>query len=300
MKDLINRLENENKFAAFSPIFRVFIGLYLLRKVFFTWEFQELLIGGKYFSPPPFSPILTFLGIDLNWFIAHFYFFYSLYVVLILLFLFGVGKQLTALLLYIFMEILYDFNWIVLNGGDNLFEFVLLYFIFIDSYSRFSLKPLNYKNSKVARFSNFISNLAGYSICIHLCVAYFMSAIFKIHSDEWFHGVGIYYSLVTERFNGTPWNFFFIQSGWFVILATYATMAIELAFPFLIWFKKTRSVMIVLAIALHLGIALFTMLYAFQFLFIFLQGFFITNKEWQYFFGILNNTFTRRKPSIKI
>ncbi|HET8839333.1 MAG TPA: hypothetical protein VFM82_10115 [Flavobacteriaceae bacterium] len=299
MKNSIHRLENENKFREFSSIFRIFIGLYLLRKVFFTWEFQELLVRGKYLSPQPASSILSLLHIDVNWFASNFEFFYLIYILLIFLFLFGIGKQLTVFFLYVFLEIIYDYNWLVLNGGDNLLEFVLLYFIFIDSYSRFSLKPLRYKNEKVARFSNFISNLAGYSICIHLCVAYFMSAIFKIHSDDWFHGVGMYYSVVAERFNGTSLNFLLVQSGLFVTVATYATIAIELAYPFLIWFKKTRHLMIVLAIMLHFGIAMFTMLYAFQFLFIFLQGFFITNNEWKRIFGILKNTFRWNKTRIR-
>ena len=288
MKNLIDNLGKENKFAFFSPFFRLFIGFYLLRKVVVTWQFQDLLFKGGALSSPPSSPILAFLRIDLNWFFAHFDFFYGLYVLLIFLFLFGIGKRFTAFALFVFLQIIHDLMWITSNGGDNLMEFVVLYFIFVDSYSKFSLKPLRYKTENAARFSNLLSNLAGYSICVHLCLVYLMSAAHKICSDEWFHGVGIYYSLVSERFRGTPWNISLVQNGAFVTFSNYATILIELAFPFLIWFRKTKFAMIVLAVMLHLGIALFTMLYDFQLLFIFLQGFFLTNNEWRKIFSSLN------------
>lgn len=295
MKTLLNNLEKENRFEFFSPFFRVFIGLYLLKKAFFIWKFQELLFKGDFLSPIPTSPILTILHIDAFWFRSHFEFFYGLYILLIFLFLFGIGKHITTLLLFLHLQVIYDLTWITLNGGDNLLEFVVFYFILIDSYSRFSLKSLTYKSENISKFSNFLSNLAGYCVCIHLCLVYFMSAVHKIHSDEWFHGVGLYYSIVAERFNGTPWNRSVVQNGTFVTLSNYATILIELAFPFLIWFKKSKHVMIVLAVMLHLGIAMFTMLYDFQFLFIILQGFFITNKEWHRIFISLNNKKTHLK-----
>lgn len=288
MSKFIQNIENENHFRLYAPIFRIFIGLYLLRKAFFSWEFQEALIHGSYLSGANTSPILKFLRIDAGWFTSNFEFFYGIYVLLIIFFLFGIGKNITTLFLLIFLQILSDYNWIILNGGDNLLEFVLLYLVFIDSFARFSIKPLRFKRESFIKSSNFLSNLGGISICMHLCVVYFISALYKIHSDDWFHGIGIYYSLATDRFHGTSFNFSLIQSSFFVVLATYATMAIELAFPFLIWFRKTRYVMIALAVLLHLGIALFTMLYSFQLLFVFLQGFFIRNHEWKQIFGFVH------------
>ena len=104
----------------------------------------------------------------------------------------------------------------------------------------------------------------------------------------WFNGVATYYILISERFNGTPLNAQLVESGLFVTVTTYGTILIELAFPFLIWNKQIKFLLIILALCLHLGIAIFMMLYDFQILFIVILGFFITNREWEYFSNKLN------------
>ena len=57
----------------------------------------------------------------------------------------------------------------------------------------------NTKN-KFVGLKIFFSNLAGFSICLHLCFIYFISAIHKIHADVWFNGVATYYTFNIERF----------------------------------------------------------------------------------------------------
>ncbi len=67
--------------------------------------------------------------------------------------------------------------------------------IFIDSYNYFSIKPKVYKNSEITKFNVFLFNIGGYSICLHLCLAYFISAIHKIHADVCINGNATYYNL---------------------------------------------------------------------------------------------------------
>ena len=197
---------------------------------------------------------------------------------LIILFLLGIGKRITPLLLFFTLGVIQTLSWLTLNGGDNILKFVILYFVFIDSYSKFSIIKYKEKNEKLA---NLLSNLGGYSLCFHFCLVYFISAIHKINADVWFNGVATYYILASERFQGTPWNVNLVQNGFFVTITTYGTIIIELFFPFLIWNKKLKFYLLALAFSLHFGIAVFMMLYDFQILFIVLLGFFITNEEWQ-------------------
>ncbi len=280
MNKLINTLSTENRFNFYAPFFRVFICLYLIKDIIVTYGFTDLLYTGKSFLISEPLPLLQYFGIESALLRDNFYVFLFIYIALIVCFLLGIGKRYTALGLFFCVELMQNMAWLTLNGGDNIIKFIILYFVFINSYSRFSMKPLAFRNEENEKLSNFLSNIAGYSICIHLCLIYFISAIHKINSEVWFNGVATYYILGSERFRGTGLNLALIKNGAFVTLSTYGTILIELIFPFWIWFKKTRNVMIALAISLHIGIGLFMMLYDFQIIFVLMQGFFLTNKEW--------------------
>lgn len=279
---MIQQLMTSNKFRFYSPFFRIFIGLYLLKDILIMWDFNDLIYKGTSFLVPEQSPFLEFLGIATSSFREYFYVFYAVYVLLIFLFLFGIGKRITALLLYFSLEIIQNLAWLTLNGGDNLLKFALLYMIFIDSYDRFAVRKLKHNTIFSEQLSNFISNLGGYSICLHFCVVYLVSAVHKIHADVWFNGIATYYILGAERFSGTPFNLALVKNGIFVTLTTYGTILVELFFPLLIWYRKVRPIAIIAAASLHFGIAIFMMLYDFQILFILTLGFFVTNKEWNW------------------
>lgn len=281
MKNIIDKFSYSNNFSFYAPFLRVFIVLYLLKDVIVMWSFNDLIYRGKSFLYNEQAVLLEYIGVSTDLFRDNFYLFYFFYITLILLFLFGIGKRFTALLLFFSVEIIQNLAWTTLNGGDNLLKFVILYFVFVDSFSRFSIKPITYKKEEFKKLNNFVSNIAGYSICIHFCLVYFVSAVHKLNADVWFNGVATYYVLGSERFQGTPWNLSLIKNGVFVTLSTYGTILIELGFPFLVWFKKTRNVMILLAISLHMGIGIFMMLYDFQILFVVMLGVFVSQEQWE-------------------
>lgn len=284
LKKIDNHFSTYNHFKFFSPIFRAFICLHLLKDLYYSWDLFPLLYLGKSFYPAQTSVFLDFFNISANVIREHFHIFIFLYIALIILWFFGIGKYLTSLLLFLFLCILQRMCHIILNGGDNLLFFCVLYMIFIDSYSFLSIKKSSpYKNNKITHFINFISNLSGYSICIHLCLVYFVSAMHKIHSDVWFNGIATYYIMKLERFQAFKVNNVLAKNGYFVTLTTYGSMFVELFYPFLIWLARWRYLMITLAVLLHLYIYFFMMLYDFQILYIIVQGFFIPNKSWEKF-----------------
>jgi hypothetical protein len=276
---IIQSLTTENKYSFYLSFFRVFISLLLIKKLLLQWSLIPLLYSGQSYLAPTNSIITEFfISFDSNIIRTNIYIFLGLYLLLLILFLFGFGKNITAIILFLFYDILQKLCPQILNGGDNYMRFILLYFAFANSFDFFS-----FVNQKIKRFSTtkiFLSNLAGLSICLHLCLIYFISAIHKIHADVWFNGVATYYTFNIERFNGTFLNNSLSKNALFVSLTTYATWFIELLYPFLIWFKQTQKIMITLAIILHIGIAIFMMLYDFQFIFILVQGFFISNTNW--------------------
>jgi hypothetical protein len=275
----INLLTKENKYSFYLSFFRVFIALLLLKKIVFQWSFIPLIYGGEGYLVPSNTKVTEFfITFNLELIRSNISLFIGIYIFLLLLFLFGFGKNLTGLALFLFYDILQKLCPQVLNGGDNYIRFILLYYVFSDSFEYFSINK-GYRQ-RYSRIKNFLSNLAGLSICIHLCLIYFISAINKIHSDVWFNGVATYYTMNIDRFRGTEFNRLLSQNSLFVTITTYGTWLLELCYPFLVWFRQTKIVVIILMIFLHLGIGIFMMLYDFQLAFIMAQGFFFTNNFW--------------------
>ena len=177
-------------------------------------------------------------------------------------------------------------------------KFILLYMCFADSFDYFSIQKTHYKSVYKIKINNLITNLAAFSIIMHLCLAYFVSGIFKLHSDVWFNGVASYYTLSLERFQGTPFNNQLAQNGYFVTITTYGTLFLELYFPVLIWIKKIRYPLLVAGILLHLSIFSLMMIYDFQFVFIMVYCLFLSNKEWKALFAKLKTLKSWRKWKI--
>jgi len=275
----IANLLQESRYNFYLSFTRLVVCLLLIKKLLFQLSFVNLLYSGKSFLIPGNNIINEFMfSFKADIIRYNIYIYLSFYLVLILLYLFGIGRNITALIVFLMYDILQKLCPQILNGGDNLLRFILLYLIFANSFSYFVIEKR--KSKKVNSITNFFSNLTGLSICIHLCLIYFISAIHKIHSDVWFNGVATYYTLNIERFNGSPFNHFVGKNYVFVTLSTYGTWFIELLYPILVWYRNWRYTMIIFAILLHLSIAILMMLYDFQFLFIVVQGFFISNKIW--------------------
>jgi len=100
---------------------------------------------------------------------------------------------------------------------------------------------------------------------IQMAALFFYSAVGKLRGDDWWNGDAIWIVFTT----GDHYNRFLLDllasHYWLVNVATYATILIEIAFPFLIWQRRTRPYFLALAIALHLQFAVLMGLFYFSF-----------------------------------
>ena len=118
------------------------------------------------------------------------------------------------------------------------------------------------------------ANLAIRLIQIHLCIIYLSAGTSKLTGGPWWNGTAIYYTLANYEFSLLRFSFFestlrFISAHrwlWEVLMTagSYFTLALEVGFPFLIWNRRVRPFLIVAALMLHCGIAIFMGLFAFQ------------------------------------
>jgi predicted DCC family thiol-disulfide oxidoreductase YuxK len=103
---------------------------------------------------------------------------------------------------------------------------------------------------------------------IQMAVLFFFSAADKLKGDDWWDGnaVWLVFSNI-DYYNGVVLDIL-ASHYWLANVATYATILIEIAFPFLIWQRRTRPFMLAGAIFLHLQFALLMNLYYFSFVMI--------------------------------
>ena len=287
----LDQLSGQNKFAFYLAFARVFLAFHLLKRLFFDWESLSILFSDQTFVVRNQS-IFEIFGVNLGLVSYYFYPFFLFFVFVLCLLLFGIGKNFTVLLTYVCVKIYQELTGITLNGGDNLLIFIMLYMLFADSFQYFSL---NKSKSSSGSVSNLFSNLAAFSIMLHLCLAYAVSAFHKIHADVWFNGTALYYILHLERFQG-PINHWFYNNGFFITVGTYFTILFELLFPLFIWFRKFKPILFITGFFLHIGIYITMMIFDFEILFLSLYGFFIKNETWLAWYSHARMWFSRVFP----
>jgi hypothetical protein len=101
---------------------------------------------------------------------------------------------------------------------------------------------------------------------IHFCIIYIASGLSKLQGPSWWNGMAPWGVMANPQFNPlhVSWYMsmllFLSHHRWLWELTMHAntvfTLSMEIGFPFLIWMKRWRWIMIVGAVMLHTGIAL--------------------------------------------
>ena len=82
--------------------------------------------------------------------------------------------------------------------------------------------------------------------------------------EEWWNGDAVWLALTTYEFYHPALLHLLARQYWLVNVATYATLLIELAFPFLIWQERTRPYLLAAALFLHAQFAVLMGLFYFS------------------------------------
>jgi predicted DCC family thiol-disulfide oxidoreductase YuxK len=100
---------------------------------------------------------------------------------------------------------------------------------------------------------------------IQMAVVFYYSAISKLKSEIWLDGDAVWIVFTTRDYHSGFILDVLASHYWLVNLATYGTILIEIAFPFLIWQRSTRPYLLAGAIFLHLQFGLLMGLFYFSF-----------------------------------
>ena len=103
----------------------------------------------------------------------------------------------------------------------------------------------------VPHYSSSWANACTRLMQIQMAALFFYSGLEKIRGSEWWDGDAIWMVFSTNEMYNRVLLDLFAHQYWLVNGATYLTLLIELAFPFLIWQRLTRPYLLAAAIFLH-------------------------------------------------
>ncbi|MEN8649688.1 HTTM domain-containing protein [Streptomyces sp. 21So2-11] len=106
-------------------------------------------------------------------------------------------------------------------------------------------------------FANLAHNAGLFVIMAEVCLVYATAGWYKIQGSRWQDGTALYYPLHLDYFS--PWpalSGLLASSGVMVLLLTYGTVAVQVAFPFTLFNRRVKNVLLAVMITEHAGIAL--------------------------------------------
>lgn len=119
----------------------------------------------------------------------------------------------------------------------------------------------NAPRSELRTLLDVIANLAHnatlFVIMAEVCLIYATAGWYKIQGSRWQDGTALYYPLKLDYF--TPWpslSGLLASSGVMVMVLSYATVIVQVAFPFTLFNRRVKNVLLGAMICEHLGIAL--------------------------------------------
>lgn len=104
--------------------------------------------------------------------------------------------------------------------------------------------------------ANLAHNAALVVIMAEVCLIYATAGWYKIQGSRWQDGTALFYPLNLDYF--TPWpalSELLGTSGVMVMLLTYGTVIVQVAFPFTLFHRKVKNVLLVMMMLEHAGIA---------------------------------------------
>jgi hypothetical protein len=174
------------------------------------------------------------------------------YLVSLLFLVIGFFTRFSALLALILQLIIYK-SFAQFNYGYDQFMTMSLFYCFIFPVGKYySCDNLIFKKKNVEIFFNYRSVLQ-----IHLSIAYFFSGVAKALDSGWWNGKSVWNALVSLDRNFYPIPVIYIVGGILTVL-------LELSYPILVHFKKTRKIILIAIILMHLIIGLTMQLYSFS------------------------------------
>jgi hypothetical protein len=179
------------------------------------------------------------------------YYLFFLYGILvsILAFFFLPLKRLSLIITYILLMNLYHKTAPLQNGGFSSLTMVLFMLLFIDEEAK-NTENIYWKTIKIT-----IANFTFLALKLQVVFLYLVASYYKMQGETWIDGTAFFYVLYNDMYTHPWFTNLFIDNTFVIKSVSWFTLLFQLSFPVLVWIKKTKNVMLVAGIFLHVMIA---------------------------------------------
>lgn len=140
--------------------------------------------------------------------------------------------------------------YLILDGGNNIIHLMLIYALLLEP----SPQVVS-ANTWLQQIRYALSNATVVVGRVQICFIYLVAGLTKVTGDTWQQGTALFYTLnVTEYM--IPWVADLMTRHYYLsVVGSYATLLFQLSFPWLVWFRQTRYVVLAGGTFLHLQIS---------------------------------------------
>jgi hypothetical protein len=110
--------------------------------------------------------------------------------------------------------------------------------------------------------SSVSTNVAIRLIQLHMCVIYLFGGISKTRGETWWDGSAVWYAVANLEYQSLDMTWL-VHCPWLIALLSHVTVFWETFFCALVWPKKTRPIVLLVAVGVHGGIGLFLGMWTF-------------------------------------
>lgn len=185
--------------------------------------------------------------------------------------IFGIMPRLAVLLFALCAAAVVYANQEIVDAGQHVVVLVSFLLCLTDT-SRWALLPIHVLSRLSTSVSALLQQTGSFLITWQLCAIYAWSAFYKFCGPDWRDGTAVYYTVRLEDYIMiSPLSHFIAAHLAIATGLTYAALAVQALFPILVWFRRTKLIIILPAIVMHLGIALVLGLWSFSLTMILLE-----------------------------
>jgi hypothetical protein len=182
-------------------------------------------------------------GIALRWTLL------SLYACLFV----GLGTDVVAPLVFLGSAVMLWWNGLPYSAAQELLRDMTLPLVFVESGTVWSIDSLMMRRRRGATYSPRDEPIWPLRLLqFQIVLLYLSTGLWKLANADWRAGHALQFVLNDPLYQRMPGELPPALLGGTVFL-TYLTIAWELAFPVLVWIRRTRPVMLAIGVALHLG-----------------------------------------------